>query len=148
MRDFSEFIDDRTRSLPPDTCPHCTGSFRDKTETKDHIPSKVLLRKPYPSNVPTIPICEECNLKFSIDEEYLYAFLGCVFAGSAEVDDQVDALARAMLVRSPKLQARIAAAQANTLPGTGPILWSPEMQRIEKVLIKNARGHALFELGV
>ncbi|MEU7768614.1 hypothetical protein AB0B25_26395 [Nocardia sp. NPDC049190] len=112
------------------------------------MPSKVFLRHPYPLELPTIPTCKQCNLGFSIDEEYLFTFLGCVLAGSAEVEDQVDERVRKILERSPKLRARIANARAKTLPETGAPLWSPEEQRIDNVLVKNSRSHALFEHGL
>jgi hypothetical protein len=48
------------------TCLFC-GEIAD---TKDHIPSKKLLEKPYPNNLLTIPSCDKCNKSFSLDEEY------------------------------------------------------------------------------
>lgn len=39
-------------------------------ETREHIPSKVFLNKPYPENLFTIPACYECNNGYSLDEEY------------------------------------------------------------------------------
>jgi hypothetical protein len=43
---------------------------RQKAQSKDHIPSKNLLEKPYPKNLLTIPACIKCNQSFSEDEEY------------------------------------------------------------------------------
>lgn len=47
----------------------------DKAETREHIPSKVLLLEPYPDNLPTIPACFKCNNSFSADEEYFACYL-------------------------------------------------------------------------
>ncbi len=46
-----------------------------RADTREHIPSKVLLSEPYPENLPTIPACFECNNGFSADEEYFVSFL-------------------------------------------------------------------------
>lgn len=48
------------------TCVYSGGG----TETRDHVPSKVLLEKPYPENLPIVPACDTCNQSFSSDEEY------------------------------------------------------------------------------
>lgn len=40
------------------------------SQSKDHIPSKNLLEKPYPNNLLTIPACIKCNQSFSLDEDY------------------------------------------------------------------------------
>lgn len=47
-------------------CLYCGES----SKTKDHVPSKNLLEKPYPKNLMTIPACDNCNKSYSLDEEY------------------------------------------------------------------------------
>jgi len=119
-----------------------------KGETsRDHVPSKSLLLKPYPQNLPVAQVCKSCNAGFSLDEEYLAAFLGAVLAGSADRHDNPDS-AR-ILQQRPKLRARIEAAksQYRTCEGEVRTLWKPEAARIERVIVKNARGHVLFEIG-
>ncbi len=49
----------------------CAYCRRNKATSKDHAPSKVLMEKPYPDNLLTIPACFSCNNGFSSDEEYL-----------------------------------------------------------------------------
>jgi len=34
-----------------------------------------------------------------------------------------------------------------TSTGGTRVVWTPELERIERVIVKNARGHLLFELG-
>lgn len=54
------------------------GSFKNKpcaycgapATTKDHIPPKSLLAKPYPDNLITVPSCATCNNGASKDDEY------------------------------------------------------------------------------
>jgi len=38
--------------------------------SRDHIPPKNLFPKPRPSNLITVPACDECNLETSMDDEY------------------------------------------------------------------------------
>jgi hypothetical protein len=38
--------------------------------TADHIPPKLLLARPYPNNLPTVPACRRCNASFQADDEY------------------------------------------------------------------------------
>ena len=47
-------------------CVYC-GSLAD---SREHVPSKVFLRKPYPDNLYTVPACKKCNNSFSQDELY------------------------------------------------------------------------------
>lgn len=42
----------------------------DKADTREHCPSKTFLKKPYPTDLPTVPACKECNNGFSGDERY------------------------------------------------------------------------------
>lgn len=63
-------------------CVYCGGN----TETRDHVPSKVLLDEPYPTNLPRVPACQHCNESFSMDEEYIACLIECVLIGSANVD--------------------------------------------------------------
>ena len=44
-------------------------------ESSDHTPSKGLFPKPAPSNLITVPSCDQCNKAFSKDEEYFRAVL-------------------------------------------------------------------------
>ena len=43
--------------------------------TRDHIPPKTLFPKPRPSNLITVPCCENCNGSFSLDDEYFQIML-------------------------------------------------------------------------
>ena len=41
------------------------------SDTREHAPSKVFLRKPYPEDdLPVLPACKKCNNSFSDDELY------------------------------------------------------------------------------
>ncbi len=55
-----------------DVCIYCgtTGHI-----TNDHIPPKLLLERPYPENLLTVPACFPCNQSFQKDDEYTRAIL-------------------------------------------------------------------------
>ena len=44
-------------------CVYC-GAYPD---TRDHVPSKVLLNEPYPPDLPVIGACQRCNTSYSLD---------------------------------------------------------------------------------
>jgi len=43
--------------------------------TVDHVPPKLLLSRPYPDNLITVPACFPCNQSFQKDDEYMRATL-------------------------------------------------------------------------
>ena len=86
-------------------CVYCGGS----EETRDHLPSRILLEKPYPDNLPAVPACQACNGGFSLDEEYLACVLECVLARSAHAQDFERPQVARVLERKPFLAAMIPA---------------------------------------
>lgn len=46
-----------------------------KADTREHVPSKVFLIKPYPNHLAIVPSCFECNNSFSKDELFLSIFI-------------------------------------------------------------------------
>jgi hypothetical protein len=145
MDQIDEFVDDRQKAW----CIHCGQRIADNETNRDHVPSKSILLKPYPANLPIVQICKACNSGFSHDEEYLIAFLGSVLAGCTDPEKQTHPTAARILRRSQKLRARIEAAKSEyrTQGGEVRLVWSPESDRINRVVLKNARGHAFYEIG-
>ena len=96
-----------------------------------------------------VGMCQECNSGFSTDEEYFSAFLASVISGSIEPDPLQFPTASRILAHNPRLRSRIDAARhVEASPGKDTVTtWTPELERIERVIVKNARGHLLFELG-
>lgn len=121
-------------------CVYCGGSSKG---TRDHVPSKVLIDKPFPDNLPVVGACQPCNSSFSRDEEYLACLIDCTLSGSTDPDSTPRETVRNILRKRPALQARLAAAKAENPDGT---LFLPEMARVNNVVLKLARGHAAFEL--
>lgn len=146
MNQLENFTDERNCGI----CIHCGEALLDGEHNRDHVPSKVLLTPPYPENLPVVEICRQCNSGFSPDEEYLAAFLGAVICGSSEPDPRRFPVASKILEHNSKLRGRIDQAKVMQWDlWRNPIaLWKPEMDRVEKVILKNARGHVLYELDV
>lgn len=143
MKQLQDYSDTRSRV----SCMHCqVGLYRSNT---DHVPSKCLLDHPLPPNLPTVEVCQECNSSFSKDEEYLCVFLAAVISGKADPDPNRFPSAARSVEHSPRLRERIKRAQRHqlTLWGDPEILWIPEIDRVNNVIVKNARGHVLHELG-
>lgn len=143
MDQISEFVDERQKSW----CIHCGGWLVDLVTNRDHVPSKSLLKIPYPENLPVIKVCQACNEDFSFDEDYLIAFLGSVLSGQTTPEQQVFSRSTLILRRKPALQARIEKSRTEQLSlfGGSYVLWTPEAKRIQRVILKNARGHAFYE---
>jgi hypothetical protein len=84
-----------------------------------------------------------------LDEQYVVTFLSCVLAGSTDPEKQPNASAARALTDSTALRAHIERSRTEyvTLGRETRILWKPDLSRIERVVLKNARGHAYFEYG-
>lgn len=145
MQKIDEFVDERQKSW----CIHCARPLPGLDTNEDHVPSKSLLTKPRPHHLPIVRICKACNTGFSLDEQYAVAFLSCVLAGSSDPEKQSNASAARALTNSAALRARIEQSRTEyvTLGGETRVLWKPDMDRIQRVVLKNARGHAYFEYG-
>lgn len=140
MQEIEEFVDERQKSW----CIHCTRWLAQFETNQDHVPSKSLLNKPRPHHLPVVAICKECNSSFSLDEQYLVAFLSCVLTGSTDPEKQANASAQRALTKSAALRASIERSRTEYATRT---LWAPDLDRIKRVVLKNARGHAYFEYG-
>lgn len=111
--------------------------------TRDHVPSRVLLDSPFPENLPVVGACLDCNNGFSQDEQYLACLIESVIAGSTDPSQfRRPSVAEAMR-RIPALRARIENARHSDGDTTR---FDVEWGRVENVLLKLARGHAAFEL--
>ena len=140
MRQIRNYGDKRQTEF----CVHCGGS----TETRDHAPSKILLDKPYPTNLPVLPSCAECNEGFSLNEEYTACFIECALCGSTDPDEITRDAIKKILRSSSSLRAFIERSkkEASTIGGGRILVWEPNQDRISQVILKLARCHTAFEL--
>ena len=140
---IGEFSDQRHKVW----CIHCGGISG--LRTNDHVPSRSLLEKPYPPELPTVKICTDCNTSFSRDEEYFAAFLGAVLSGSTDPESQNTSIGARIFRRNDALRKRIDGQRRDytTLWGEQKTIWYPEIARVRNIIVKNARGHVYYELG-
>ena len=134
MQQFKCYGDRRNKGF----CVHCGGP----DETDDHVPSKVLLDEPYPENLPVVPACSKCNAGFSLDEEYFACLIECARTGSVDTVERPKV--RRILSDRPALSERLK--QARTVSDSGAVNYGCEAERIKRVVLKLARGHAAYEL--
>ena len=144
MHYLNDYSDKRLKG----TCVHCGTSLQKNKINNDHVPSKCLLQQPYPEQLPVVQTCVACNNSFSKDEEYFSIFLQCVLIGSTNPDDHTNRKIRKALLRSNKLRQRIESSRSETkLNDENRIVWKPERERTNNVVLKNARGHVFYEIG-
>ena len=79
MRQIKTFSDYRLDNM----CSYCG----EVPNTKDHVPSKILLDDPFPENLPVVPCCYDCNQSFSFDELYVACVIECVKCGTTNIDE-------------------------------------------------------------
>jgi len=138
MDQMRDYADDRLIH----GCIHCNTGFE---ETRDHIPSKILLDPPYPVNLPVVPACFACNNSFAPDEEYLACLIECAIAGSTDPNQIQRPRVAHILRRSPALRSQIESAKSII---DGQIYFTAEEERVNAVILKLARGHTAFELSL
>lgn len=107
--------------------------------SKDHIPSKCILEKPYPNNLKTVPCCIDCNFSFSNDEQYFLILLSYISSNSM-ISDRLkpDGLIGKTLRTMPELQKRLDNALQRDEEGNNVI--EPEMGRVKMVIKKTSLG--------
>lgn len=148
MGPLEDYSDDRWKAW----CIHCGATAWDADFSEDHVPSKALLDRPLPEYPPTVAICAACNNRLSVDEEYLRVFLCCAMSGTCDPDelDQLghDKVARA-LRRNGRLLAemRTARTELRHSDESATVTWRPDLSRLIPPLLKNARGHFMYEMG-
>jgi hypothetical protein len=145
MEKIEEFVDERNKSW----CIHCGAWLTDVPTNDDHVPTKSLLYKPRPHHLPTVKVCRACNSDFSKDEQYFVAFLHSVLVGSTDPSKHGNSSASRALAGSARLRERIEGSKTSSLANGGDtrLFWKPEIDRVNRVILKNARGHAYFEFG-
>ncbi len=135
MEQLNNFADNRLI----DGCIYCGGL----ADTRDHVPSKCFLERPFPDNLPVVGCCYSCNQGFSKDEQYFVCLIECVLCGSTDPAKIGRLSVARMMQNSPTLRQRI---ENSKIEVDGQIAFIPEIERINNVMLKLARGHAAFEL--
>lgn len=137
MNQLTNFADNRLLR----GCIFCGGP----AETRDHIPSKCLLDKPFPENLAVVGCCYYCNQSFSSDEQYVACLIECVKCGTTDLNKLRRASIRKILNQTPALKKRLEGALHQN---SGSIAFVPEWDRINNVMLKLAQGHVAYELSL
>ena len=107
--------------------------------TRDHVPPKCLLEKPYPRNLITVPASSCANGSFAKDEQYfltVLAHVGFTENLMAKVDSH--GVVDRTLKRSSGLEDRIT---RSLKPDDGGRVWlMPERDRMHRIICKIACG--------
>ena len=160
MREVEDFTDDRLKTW----CIHCGDVIANVQSNRDHVPSKSLLTKvlrergaKYDRGVgndfdylPQVLVCRRCNSSFSPDENYLLCVLHAVMAGSLYPDPAKHPEAATVLrsnrhvVRSLK---SMPDGQLLLFDDLQPFTLFPDPDKVRRIVVKNARGHAYHEIG-
>lgn len=114
----------------------------DIANTREHIPSKTFLNSPYPENLSTIPACYKCNNGYSKDEKYVSCFLdvlkSCIYINHNLKDNTIRCLKDDIGLKK-LIEEQIDIKNDH-------VYFSIDDNKIKRILVKLAKGHAAFEL--
>lgn len=160
MREIKDYSDHRLKTW----CLHCGLPIASVKNNRDHVPSKSLLTKGLRDRgaaydrgagdkfdyLPQVNICQGCNSSFSVDENYFLCVLHAVMAGSLYPDPETHPEASAVLRSNRHIVRALKGGPDGQLwlfNDLQPFTVYPDADRIRRVVLKNARGHAYHELG-
>jgi len=118
----------------------------DRSDTRDHVPSRVLLDDPLPANLPVVDACRSCNGRFSQDEEYVACLIDCVISGAVKRSIARRRKVARILSNRPAIAGLLSKSQKET--DDGNVVWRPDINRVRDVVLKLARGHIAYELSL
>jgi hypothetical protein len=107
MHEIQDFSDERNKGW----CVHCARPLASVKKSRDHVPTKTLLLRPYPANLPIVDVCHACNQSFRHDEQYLVALLSAILVGATDPDRQLNTNAARILRHNIELRAAIEASK-------------------------------------
>ncbi len=160
MRYVEDYGDERQNSW----CIHCGVLIADVPSNRDHVPTKSLLSKALRERganydrgaedefgyLPQVFVCKKCNSGFAPDETYHLCVLHAVIAGSL-YPDKVKYPEASTILRSNRHVVRALKAMPNgqmlLFDDLQPFALYPDLEQVERVIVKNARGHAYHEIG-
>lgn len=132
------FVDERLTGM----CCFCGR----EPDTRDHVPSRILLDDPFPDDLPVVDACRSCNESFSQDEEYLACLLECAIRGTVEPSDVSRPKVARILPERPLLAARLR--ECCHTDESGNLVWQADTNRVRNIIVKLARGHMAYDLGL
>jgi hypothetical protein len=134
VQQIRPFSDDRWSAF----CAYCGSA----PNTRDHVPPKVFLDKPYPENLPVVGACLDCNGGASLDEEYVACLLEVAACGTVNPTDLRRPKIADILTAKPKLAARLA---SSLTPDCQYLVGEEDRERLSTVIEKIARALWSYE---
>lgn len=134
MKQYRNFSDSRHDN----GCIICSNP----ADSRDHIPARTFLIKPYPLNLHVLPTCKTCNNNLSKDEEYVSFLIG--YLKHLETGDLDEYLEARKFSHADILEERFL--NGLVMDSVAPSV-AIETERIEKVLQKYALAHFCYERG-
>lgn len=114
-------------------CVYC-GAMAD---SREHCPSKTFLKKPFPTDLFTVPACKNCNNGFSSDERYTSNVIRCLIEYYENNDTKIFEI-----TQSDKTKGVSEAKQSAKKFVARPFF----DERMANIFRKLAIGHATFEI--
>ncbi len=109
-----------------------------ESNTREHAPSKVFISEPLPTDLPTVPSCRKCNNSYASDELYTAVLIKLL----RKRYDNYELTA----VDLKRLNTKEGQDAFQFIENYGDKLGYIDNKRLERVLIKLARSHAVYEL--
>ncbi|WP_373035376.1 hypothetical protein [Sulfurimonas sp.] len=117
----------------------------EKADSREHLPSKVFLDEPYPTNLAILPSCTICNNSYSEDEQYL----ACLIDYVQYKLHNLETLKRSKIQRAFNARPNIKNEFENSTKyaNNGNIDYIQyDDDRIKNILLKLSIGHATYSL--
>ena len=123
-------------------CIYCGG----RADSREHIPSKTFLKKPFPENLYTVPSCKKCNNSFSQDELYTRIVIDTL--QSSIKQNTLCVCTNSISAKYPQISKSVFEEISSyiTKNETGISPFHFRSDRIKQIVEKLARGHAVYEL--
>ncbi len=120
-------------------CVYCSQQIARVDSTRDHVPSKCFLEKPYPKNLLTVTACQDCNASFKVAEEYAATFLGFLFPTGQ--NEPLKGLDKVLHSNSRLDDQLVSELKIENFPNCSRIYLEPCEDKLRLVFLKNAKGH-------
>lgn len=115
-------------------CAYCGA----RSDSRDHVPSRVLLDEPFPPDLPVVGACASCNNGFSLHERVVACLVDSLACGSTAAPALRPKVKR-MLAEDDRLAAQMALAL-----DYADRSWLVEDKSVGQVVTKLAKGHLAF----
>lgn len=118
----------------------------ERADSREHIPSKAFLKKPFPENLYTVPACKKCNNSFSQDELYTRIVIDTL--QSTSIHNSLCVCDNGASAKHPQITEsvfkEVSCFKIKSEDAISPFHFRSD--RIKRIVEKLARGHAVYEL--